>query len=60
MTDTERWIREGAQEIDRSIASLKRAIKDTATEKEMIDKLRCRNGNLEISVSPQQTAVSEL
>ena len=35
-------------------------LKDTATEKEMIDKLRCRNGNLEISVSPQQTAVSEL
>ena len=35
-------------------------LNDTATEKEMIDKLRCRNGNLEISVSPQQTAVSEL
>ncbi|MCC5612120.1 hypothetical protein LC612_36650 [Nostoc sp. CHAB 5834] len=32
MTDTERWIREVAQEIDRSIASLKRAIKDTETE----------------------------
>ena len=29
-------------------------------EKEMIDKLRCRNGNLEISVSRQQTEVSEL
>lgn len=29
-------------------------------EKEMIDKLRCRNGNLEISVSAQETAVTEL
>lgn len=29
-------------------------------EKEMIDKLRCRNGNLEISISKQETAVSEL
>ena len=29
-------------------------------EKEMIDKLRCRNGNLEISVSRQETAISEL
>lgn len=29
-------------------------------EKEMIDKLRCRNGNLEISVSKQETAISEL
>lgn len=29
-------------------------------EKEMIDKLRCRNGNLEISVSAQETAVAEL
>lgn len=29
-------------------------------EKEMIDKLRCRNGNLEISVSAQETTVAEL
>lgn len=30
------------------------------SEKELIDKLRCRNGNLEISVSHQETAVCEL
>ncbi len=35
-------------------------LKDPAQEKEMIDKLRCRNGNLEISVSCQDTAVAEL
>lgn len=35
-------------------------LKDTAQEKEMIDKLRCRNGNLEISVSKQETTVMEL
>lgn len=29
-------------------------------EKELIDKLRCRNGNLEISVSHQETGVCEL
>lgn len=29
-------------------------------EKEMIDKIRCRNGNLEITVSKQETAVNEL
>lgn len=29
-------------------------------KKEMIDKLRCRNGNLEITVSRQETAVNEL
>lgn len=29
-------------------------------EKELIDKLRCRNGNLEISVSRKETAVCEL
>lgn len=29
-------------------------------EKEMIDKLRCRNGNLEISISSQETAAGEL
>ena len=30
-------------------------LKDTAREKEMIDKLRCRNGNLEITTSRQET-----
>ena len=35
-------------------------LKDTAKEKEMIDKLRCRNGTLEISVSRQETAAAEL
>lgn len=35
-------------------------LRDTKKEKEMIDKLRCRNGNLEISVSKQDTATSEL
>lgn len=33
---------------------------DKANEKEMIDKLRCRNGNLEISVCTQETGVAEL
>lgn len=33
---------------------------DVTREKEMIDKLRCRNGNLEITVSKQETSVSEL
>lgn len=35
-------------------------LKDAAGEKEMIDRLRCRNGNLEITVSRQETTVSEL
>ncbi len=35
-------------------------IKDPKKEKEMIDALRCRNGNLEISVSMQDTATNEL
>ena len=35
-------------------------LKDTASEKELIDKLRCRNGNLEITVSKQETTVMEL
>ena len=35
-------------------------LKDPGKEKEMIDKLRCRNGNLEISVSKQETASAEL
>lgn len=29
-------------------------------EKEMIDKLRCRNGNLEITISKQETTIGEL
>ncbi len=29
-------------------------------EKDMIDKLRCRNGNLEISISRQETTIAEL
>lgn len=33
---------------------------DTTREKEMIDKLRCRNGNLEIAVSKQETVGTEL
>lgn len=33
---------------------------DIIKEKEMIDKLRCRNGNLEIAVSRQETVVTEL
>ncbi len=35
-------------------------LKDSKKEKEMIDKIRCRNGNLEITVSKQDTTVSEL
>ncbi len=35
-------------------------LKDSSKEKEMIDKLRCRNGNLEISVSQQENIVAEL
>ena len=31
-----------------------------AREKEMLDKIRCRNGNLEIAVSKQETAGAEL
>ena len=31
-------------------------IKDSTKEKEFIDKLRCRNGNLEIAISNQETA----
>ncbi|MBQ2934074.1 MAG: DUF4956 domain-containing protein [Clostridia bacterium] len=33
---------------------------DAKKEKEMIDKMRCRNGNLEICVSNQETVTSEL
>lgn len=35
-------------------------LRDITKEKEMIDKLRCRNGNLEISVSKQDSAAAEL
>ncbi len=35
-------------------------LKDSNREKEMLDKIRCRNGNLEITVSKQETAVTEL
>lgn len=35
-------------------------LSDAAREKEMIDKLRCRNGNLEIAVSKQDTINGEL
>ena len=35
-------------------------LRDQAKEKELIDKLRCRNGNLEISMSRQDTTVTEL
>ena len=35
-------------------------LRNPAKEKEMIDQLRCRNGNLEITVSYQDTTVTEL
>ena len=35
-------------------------LRDSAREKDMIDAIRCRNGNLEISVSRQETVVTEL
>lgn len=35
-------------------------LRDPAMEKDMIDALRCRNGNLEIAVSRQDTTVAEL
>ena len=35
-------------------------LKDNANEKNLIDELRCRNGNLEITVSKQETIVNEL
>lgn len=35
-------------------------LRDPAREKEMIDQLRCRNGNLEISVSRQENTAAEL
>ncbi|MBQ4598530.1 MAG: DUF4956 domain-containing protein [Clostridia bacterium] len=36
------------------------SLRDIALEKEFIDKLRCRNGNLEITVSKQETTTAEL
>ena len=36
------------------------SLKDVSKEKELIDALRCRNGNLEISVSKQETTTAEL
>ncbi len=35
-------------------------LRDTTREKEMIDEIRCRNGNLEIAVSKQETVGAEL
>ncbi len=35
-------------------------LRDVIREKEMIDKIRCRNGNLEIAVSKQETVGTEL
>ena len=35
-------------------------MRDIAQEKAMIDELRCRNGNLEITVSKQETSAAEL
>ena len=35
-------------------------LRDAAREKEMLDKIRCRNGNLEILISTQDTTVAEL
>jgi len=35
-------------------------MKKNASEKEMLDMLRCRNGNLEITISKQDNSVDEL
>ena len=35
-------------------------LRDSRTQKSLIDRLRCRNGNLEITVSKQETAIGEL
>ncbi len=35
-------------------------LKDAAKEKEFIDTLRCRNGNLEIAISRQEVNYNEL
>lgn len=36
------------------------SLRDVRKEKEMVDKLRCRNGNLEINISKQETTAGEL
>lgn len=36
------------------------SLKDALQEKEMIDNIRCRNGNLEVMISSQGTAAAEL
>lgn len=36
------------------------SLRDPKKEKEMIDKIRCRNGNLEVAVSKQETPAAEL
>lgn len=36
------------------------SLRDVSKEKEMVDKLRCRNGNLEINISKQETTAGEL
>lgn len=38
----------------------KLTMQNTDKEKEMIDRIRCRNGNLEINVSRQDTVAAEL
>ena len=35
-------------------------LRDAAREKEMIDKIRCRNGNLESTVSKQESIAAKL
>ena len=35
-------------------------MRNTDKEKKMIDRIRCRNGNLEINVSRQDTVAAEL
>ena len=35
-------------------------LKDSEKEKELIDELRCRNGNLEISICRQENVIGEL
>ena len=40
--------------------SYRLTLKTAQKEKELIDELRCRNGNLEISISAQETLAGEL
>jgi hypothetical protein len=35
-------------------------LKDPSLEKDFIDKLRCRNGNLEINIARQEVNLNEL